>query len=157
MKSFTKELDYIVVCTSAICETAEQQLLETFYIFQPMTPVFKRSAPPMKTSESNQTFFLHCSPAFTAHLLPTFDYPYCNKKGYMHSTVRCIHEWDLWLILSESQTDPHCPQFGNLKYYFNFHVCLSIHYRNSVIPPANQIRPHAPLKKLDSTHAVGTF
>ena len=32
-----------------------------FRIFQPMTPVFQRCAPPMKTSESNQNFFLHLS------------------------------------------------------------------------------------------------
>ena len=44
-----------------------------------------------------------------------------------------------------------------LKYYFNFHVCLSIRYRNSVIPPADKFGPHAPPEELDSTRVAGTF
>ena len=45
----------------------------------------------------------------------------------------------------------------NLKYYFNFHVCLSITFIRDVISPADKFSPYAPPVELDSTRTAGTF
>ena len=84
----------------------------------------------------------------------------------MVKTLFLLYKSLFWKIFLDFQVwsivDSKPVELGEsyLKYYVNFHVCLSIRYplplsvTFSVNLPANELGPHV---QLDSTRAAGTF